>query len=148
MKRLLLACFVLFGPAVSAAADDLVIVDSAHDVATTVERLVAAVEGAGATVFARVDHAAGAANAGMELPATTLVIFGNPKLGTPVMQADRRAGLDLPMRVLAWEEDGDVMLGYLSAEALKARYAIEGVDQVFDKIAGALKKLTTTAAAQ
>ena len=75
-------------------------------VAETMDALEAAVEAAGATVFARVDHAAGARAEGMELPEAQLLIFGNPALGTPVMQDDIRAGLMLPLRVLVHDMGG------------------------------------------
>nr|HMQ58321.1 DUF302 domain-containing protein [Rhizobiaceae bacterium] len=114
--------------------------------AATADKVVAAVEKAGATVFARVDHAAGAKAVGAELPATTMVIFGNPKLGTPIIAADRRAGLDLPIRVLIWDDGGKTMIGYEAPAELKARYAIEGADASFDAMAGALDKLTGAAA--
>ncbi|WGF87403.1 DUF302 domain-containing protein [Marinivivus vitaminiproducens] len=130
----------------SVAAEDWITRESASSVDATADRLVEAVEGAGATLFARVDHAAGAQSVGQELPPTTLVIFGNPKVGTAIMQADPRAGLDLPMRVLVWQEDGRTMIGYEDPEALKARYAIEGADPSFATMAAALEKLTTVAA--
>lgn len=78
---------------------------SPHDVPSTVERLQAAIEKRGAKVFAVIDHAAGAASIDAELRPTTTVIFGNPKLGTPIMQANQKAAFDLPMRVLVMEEE-------------------------------------------
>lgn len=89
----------------------VVTIESAHDVATTVDRLEDAVEGAGAKVFARVDHSAGAANVDLELRPTQMLMFGNPKLGTPALQAGQTIGMDLPLRVVAWEDEtGKVML--------------------------------------
>jgi uncharacterized protein (DUF302 family) len=120
--------------------------ESSASVVETADQLVSAAEGAGATVFARVDHAAGAEAVGEELPPTTLVIFGNPRIGTPILQADRRSGLDLPLRVLIWEEDGSTMLGYEDPDALRERYAIEGADEAFEAMKGALENLTTAAA--
>ena len=84
----------------AAMADNWIIKDSASDVATTADKLVAAVEGAGAKVFARVDHAAGAASVDQQLAPMTMVMFGNPKMGTPILQNAPEAGLDLPIRVL------------------------------------------------
>ncbi len=148
MRKLVLASAIIAlsaAQAVSQASAEWITRESPASVTETADRLVAAAEGAGATVFARVDHAAGAQAVGEELPPTTLVIFGNPKIGTPILQADRRAGLHLPLRVLIWEEDGATMLGYEDPDALKDRYAIEGADAAFEAMRGALEKLTTAA---
>ncbi len=107
--------------------------------------MVAAVEEAGARVFARVDHAAGAKSVDEELEPTILLIFGNPRIGTPIIKAERRAALDLPLRVLIWEEDGVTRIGHEDPQDLKARYGIDGADEAFDAMSGALAKLTTAA---
>jgi uncharacterized protein (DUF302 family) len=127
------------------AADGWITRESPASVSETADRLVAAAEGAGAIVFARVDHAAGAAAVGEELAPTTLVIFGNPRIGTPIIQANRRTGLDLPLRVLIWEEAGATMLGYEDPDRLKDRYSVEGADDEFAAMRGALENLTTAA---
>lgn len=129
----------------TAQAENWIIKDSAHDVSTTADKLVAAVEAAGAKVFARVDHAAGARSIGAELVPMTLVMFGNPKLGTPILQAAPQAGLDLPIRVLVWDEDGATKIGYVDPQDLKARYSIKTADKSFQMMAGALSKLTDAA---
>lgn len=130
----------------NAMADNWIVKSSPHSVEKTVSQLTAAIEGAGAKVFAVVDHAAGASNVGAELAPSTLVIFGNPKIGTPIMQNNIRAGLDLPLRVLVFEDARETKIGYLDPAALKARYGIEGIDEVFAKVTGALNKLTDAAA--
>lgn len=129
----------------AAMADNWIIKDSASDVATTADKLVTAVEGAGAKVFARVDHAAGAASIDAELAPMTLVMFGNPKLGTPILQAAPQAGLDLPIRVLIWDDNGATKIGYLDPADLKVRYSVEGADKSFEMMTGALGKLTDAA---
>lgn len=147
MRKLLIATLLtLVAP--SAFAGDWIIKDSAGSASQTADQLVAAVEKAGAKVFARVDHAEGAKAAGMALEPTVLVIFGNPKIGTPIIAANRRAGLDLPIRVLIWEEAGKTRLGYENPADLKSRYAVEGADEAFAAMAGALDKLTEMAAAK
>ena len=118
---------------------------SKHPVQSTVERLVAAIEGVGAKVFATVDHAAGARSVGQDLAPTVLVIFGSPKMGTPIIQANRRVGVDLPVRVLIWEDKGVTRVGYEAPDALKARYGVEGADASFAAMSKALDKLTTAA---
>ncbi|GAB4350191.1 MAG: DUF302 domain-containing protein [Oricola sp.] len=146
MKRrpaaVLLAVAAMTGPAL---ADTWIVKDSAFPVAATADRLVAAAGNAGATVFARVDHAAGAEAIGEEMAPMVMVMFGNPKLGTPILKAAPRAGLDLPLRVLVWDDGGTTRVGYLAPGDLKARHAVEGADGAFEAMAGALDKLTDAA---
>lgn len=95
-------------------------------VTETVDRLVHLVESKGLTVFCRVDHAAGAVAAGMQLRPTTVVIFGNAKGGTPLMQASQSIGIDLPLKVLAWEDaTGQTWLAYNDPVWLTERYGIQ-----------------------
>lgn len=137
---------LLLATSVSARAEDgWVIKTSAVSVEKTADKLVAAVEKAGAKVFARVDHAAGARSIDAELTDMTVVMFGNPKIGTPVLQAEPRAGLDLPNRVLIWDDEGQTKIGYLDPADLKARYKVSGADQAFEVMSGALGKLTDAA---
>ncbi len=126
-------------------AENWIIKDGVSDVAVTTDKLVAAVEGAGATLFARVDHAAGATSIGAELAPMTMVMFGNPKLGTPILQSAPRAGLDLPIRVLIWDDNGTTKIGYLDPADPKARYEVSDADKSFEMMAGALGKLTDAA---
>jgi uncharacterized protein (DUF302 family) len=86
---------------------------SSTDFETTMRRLVEAIESAGMTVFARIDHAAGAREAGLRMPPTVLLLYGNPKGGTPIMIAAPLAALDLPLRVLLREaSDGQTLLSF------------------------------------
>src|SRR5579871_3234066 len=94
-------------------ASGLTTLPSHHSVAETLERLSAALKAKGVREFARVDHAAGAAEVGLTLRPTTVVIFGNPAAGTPLMQADQRIGLDLPLKALVWQDEaGQVWLTF------------------------------------
>lgn len=128
------------------ASDGMVTVKSAHDVQTTVEKLVAVLESKGMNVFARVNHAAGAEKAGLELRPTELVLFGNPKVGTPLMQCSQSIAIDLPQKMLAWQaEDGTVHLSYNDPMHLKSRHSTEGCDEVFKKVSGALGKFAAAA---
>ena len=130
----------------TAAETKLVTKPSAYSVSVTLDRLSKMLTSKGITVFTRVDHAAGAKKAGLDLPPTELLIFGNPKLGTPLMQSNRAIGADLPMKALAWEDkDGKVYLSYTAPEALKARYGISDKDKVFQTMTGALGKFTDAA---
>ncbi len=144
MLMALAALLVMVAPGF--ANDDLVVKKSPHSVGMTLDKLTAVLESKGITVFARIDHAAGAVKVDQQLRPTQVLVFGNPKLGTPLMSADQRIGLDLPLKALAWQDaSGAVWLGYTKPDALKARYAIEGRDEVFAKITGALDKLTGAA---
>jgi uncharacterized protein (DUF302 family) len=119
---------------------------SPHDVATTMDRLVAAVEGAGATVAARIDHAASAAKAGMEMAPNQVLIFGNPKLGTPMMQSAPSIGLDLPLKVQVYQDaDGTVRVIYRKMDGLAAEHGADSPSLA--KAAGALNKFTDKAIA-
>jgi uncharacterized protein (DUF302 family) len=93
------------------ADEGLINLPATRPVAELIDRLEAALATRGITVFARIDHAAGAATAGMPLRPTTVLIFGDPRAGTPLMRAEQRLGLDLPLRILAWEDaDGRTWL--------------------------------------
>lgn len=133
----------------SAAAADMIHKISPHPVAETIDRLSAAVEDAGATVFARVDHAAGAGTVDMELRPTELLIFGNPQLGTPAMQDAQSFGLDLPLRVLAYADgDGVVHVIYHDPADLADAHGTPTDAPYLAKMTGALDTLTETAIAQ
>jgi len=107
------------------ADDGLVTVASAFPVSETVDRLAAAAEAAGLRVFARVDHAAGAAEAGMQLRPTELILVGNPRGGTPLMQDGQTAGIDLPLRALAWEDsDGQAWVTTNDTAWIAARHGL------------------------
>ena len=146
MRIILAALFVaLAAPALSQSA--LIAVKSAHDVPTTVARLENAIQSRGAAVVAKVDHAAGAKSVGQELRPTVVVIFGNPRLGTPLMQSNQQAGLDLPMRIAVWQDaQGAVWLGYAPPKDLAERHAIKDRDPVIQQMTGALAAIAAEAA--
>jgi len=146
MKRILLAAALAVGAGLAQAAE-IVKVPVSGSVEDAMDRLVSVVEGAGATVFARVDHAGGAGKIGETLAPMQLLMFGNPRIGTPALQDAPMAGLMLPLRVLAYEDaDGAVWLAYEDPAAMLSGVgATAGADYV-GKIAGALKTLTAKAA--
>lgn len=147
MTRLSAIAFValMAGPAL--ADDDITKVPASGDVAATMDALEAAVTGAGATVFARVDHAGGASSVGMELADSQLLIFGNPKLGTPAMQADPLAGLYLPLKVLVYADgDGKVWLAYENPADTFDDLSVPEDAEALKMMTGALGKLTAKAA--
>ena len=116
---------------------------SQFDVNETINRLELALNEKGIKPVARVDHAAAARLVDMELRPTQVLFFGNPKLGTPLMQSDQTAGLELPMRVLAWEtEDGSTWLAYNSPQAIVDRLNLQTVADAVDKLVNVLDALT------
>ena len=109
--------------ATSLAADGLVAVKSPHSVKDTLDRLEAAAKGKGLNVFLRLDHAAGAQKIGKTLRPTELLVFGNPQGGTPLMECAQTAGIDLPLKALAWQDSaGQVWLGYNDPRFLAKRH--------------------------
>jgi len=105
--------------------DGLMTVRSSHGVRETMDRLEADVRAHGLTVFARIDHAAGAEEAGLALRPTELLIFGNAKGGTPLMQAAQTIGIDLPLKALAWQDAaGDIWLSWNSPQWLAERHGL------------------------
>ncbi len=127
MKHLIAALLLLVAPLVTQAADNgIQSRPSPYSVADTVDRLEAVLKGKGVKVFARIDHGAEAQAARLSLPPTQLLIFGNPKTGTPLMQAAPTIGLDLPMKVLVWQDaQGQVQVAWNSADYLIQRHGLE-----------------------
>lgn len=121
---------------------------SPKSVSATMDALQAAVEGAGATVFARVNHAAGAASVDMELNDAELLIFGNPRLGTPAMQADIHAGLQVPLRVLVYAGDDGTVVAYESVPTMFDGLNVPLDAEFAQKMTGALAGLTGKAVAE
>ncbi|MGH8288400.1 MAG: DUF302 domain-containing protein [Steroidobacteraceae bacterium] len=98
---------------------------SQHSVASTIERLEVLLKARGILVFARIDFSGDAARAGLQMPAEQMLIFGNPKAGTPLMLAAPAVGLDLPLKVLAWEaSDGKIWAAYNDPKYIVQRYQL------------------------
>ncbi|MEJ6395358.1 DUF302 domain-containing protein [Gymnodinialimonas sp. 2305UL16-5] len=148
MTRLMTAIGALVMAATPVLADDFQERRSADDVATTMDRLVAAVEGAGATVFARVNHGAGAASVELELVDAELLVFGNPMLGTPAIQDDIRAGLVLPLRVLVYGDGDGSVITWETPDSMFDDLEIEDDAPYIERMNGALDNLTAAAAGE
>jgi uncharacterized protein (DUF302 family) len=118
----------------------LISIQSEFDPTETVKRLEAEIKRHGMTVFARMDHAALANEAGLPLLPTVLIIFGNPKVGTPLMQANQSIGLDLPLKFLVWQNAaGRTWLAYNDPEWLADRHGIAAdLNQITADMADAL----------
>ena len=123
-RSILAIAMTVFAGVVS-AADGLVTVKSPYNVKDTMSRLEEAVKQRGLNVFARVDHAAGAAKVGKTLRPTEVLIFGNPQGGTPFMECEQTVGIDLPLKALVWEDAGaQVWVGYNDPAYLAQRHGV------------------------
>ena len=125
MKRVrtLLLPLLLSIASLASAADGLIAIKSPHSAAVTMNRLEDVAKQRGLTVFARVDHASGAAKVGKPLRPTEVLIFGNPQGGTPLMECAQSAGIDLPLKALVWEDaSSQVWVGYNDPAYLAKRH--------------------------
>lgn len=130
------------------AIDGLTTIKSKFGPKDTMDRLTAEVTSKGMNVFARIDHAAGAASVGMPLRSTEVLIFGNAKGGTPLMQAVQTIGLDLPLKILVWQDEaGDTFLTYNDPAWLARRHGITGeMEAVAGKLSAAIAAVASAAA--
>jgi len=117
--------FLLFSPAVLAQPDGVTGIPSNHSVAASIDRLASLAEGRGMKIFALIDFAADAKTAGLSLRPMQMMIFGNSRAGTPLIVASPTVAIDLPLKVLAWEDaDGEVLLSYNTPEYLGNRHRL------------------------
>ena len=146
IRSLLVLLLVACVSGLAVADDGIIKMKSQHTVPVTANKLVTVLKEKGMTVMSRVNHSANAKMAGLELRPTELVIFGNPKVGTPLMHCTRSVAIDLPQKALIWEDDsGQVWLGYNDPDYLKQRHSIAGCDEVLEKITGALNAFAKAA---
>jgi len=124
-------------PATAPSADGVISKPSPYSVDETIQRLDEVVRGKGLTVFARIDHRAGAREAGLDMQDEQVLIFGNPRAGTPLMVARPLAGLDLPLRVLVWRaSDGRVWASYQDSAFIARRYGLpDGLEKNISAVA-------------
>jgi uncharacterized protein (DUF302 family) len=128
---------------------ELVTLPSAHGASETIVRLKSLLAHKGIAVFAHIDHAAAAQKVGLSLRPTQVLIFGNPQAGTPLMQSQQTIGLDLPLRVLVWEDAaGKVWLTYRRVESLARQHHVAGHDEAVKSLDAGLAGLARAATAQ
>jgi uncharacterized protein (DUF302 family) len=129
------------------AAQGLTTIRSSYEPQDTMDRLEAAVKAKGMTVFARIDHAAGATGAGLPLRPTEVLIFGNARAGTPLMQSVQTIGLDLPLKALVWQDaSGKTWLSYNDPAWLAIRYGLSGeTEAAVNIMASALEAMAKAA---
>jgi len=124
-------------------------VRSAFGPAETMARLDTEIKAAGLTVFARINHAALADEAGLQLRPTEVILFGNPRGGTPLMQAAQTIGIDLPLKALVWQDGaGKCWLSYNEPDWLVQRHGITGADRVTAAMGASLRAIALNATSQ
>jgi uncharacterized protein (DUF302 family) len=140
----ILAVFFIVSTAV--AGDGLISVKSSHDVKVTADRLENILNQKGMTVFIRINHSAGAQKVGKKLRPTELVVFGNPKVGTPLMQCGQSVAIDLPQKALIWQDDkGQAWLTYNDPNYLAQRHGLSECTEVIKKVEKALSNFAKAA---
>lgn len=147
-----LAVAALLGGAAASAfsPDGLLTRPSAYSVDATIERFEAAVKKRGFLVFARLDHAAAAESVGLKMPRATVIVFGNPRLGTPIFLKTPTLAIDLPLKALVWEDSsGKVFVSYNSADyvfgTIYARHGVPSDKSVADRVEGTLAAMADEA---
>lgn len=148
MKKYLFAVLLKLALVIPAmAAEGVISVESSYPVEETANRLENILKEKGMKIFNRIKHSEGAKSVGVELNPTELVIFGNPKVGAPLMQCQQTAALDLPQKALIWQDDGGkVWITYNDPGYLQSRHAIPGCEEVLAKVAKALAGISSAAA--
>jgi uncharacterized protein (DUF302 family) len=142
--------FALIGPPLALAGDDgIVKVKSAYPLAQTIERLKSDIAGKGIKFFDEIDQSKLAADAGIKLRPSVLLVFGNPPLGTQFITASAAAGLDWPVRLLVFEnESGEVWMAYTDFDWIARRHGIESRDEQFKMASKVISAITSSAQAK
>ncbi|GAA3706328.1 DUF302 domain-containing protein [Oceanisphaera sediminis] len=140
---------LLFAVAISASAqtaDGMMNIESTFTVKDTADRMESILKENGMTVFNRIDHAQGADKVGLELRDTELLLFGNPRVGSPLMQCRQSVAIDLPQKALIWQDEANrVWISYNEPGYLAKRHDITGCEEVISKIEKALAGMATKA---
>jgi len=148
MKKLIFIIFFITSMPLSADSH-LIILESSHSTQETANRFANLVEEKGLTLFARIDHAKNAASVDLELGPTEVILFGNPKVGTLLMQCAATIGIDLPQKVLVWENaEGATQLAYTDPNYLKDLHGLQGCEDVITKVSTLLAKLASAATSE
>jgi uncharacterized protein (DUF302 family) len=137
---------ILLFASLACADSGIISIKSSHDVKITADRLENILRAKGMVVFIRVNHTEGAQKVGKTLRPTEVIIFGNPKIGTPLMQCSQSVAIDLPQKALIWEDKmGQVWLSYNNPKYLAKRHGIKECVEVLKKIENALSNFTNAA---
>ena len=146
-KAILIALAIVFIAFPALASDGIVNVQSTFNVEETADRMESILKEKGMTVFNRIKHSEAAAAVGIELRNTELILFGNPKVGSPLMKCQQSAAIDLPQKALIWEDDkATVWISYNNPRYLEKRHNITGCEEVISKIERALAGIAESTA--
>lgn len=147
MKKLIIIALLILSIAIPAgAADGVVNVQSTFDVKETADRMESILKEKGMTVFNRIKHSENAGKVGIELRDTELIIFGNPKVGSPLMKCQQSVAIDLPLKALMWEDDkGKVWISYNNPRYMEKRHNIAGCEEVTSKMEMVLASIAKSA---
>ncbi|MEF2552296.1 DUF302 domain-containing protein [Aurantimonas sp. A2-1-M11] len=137
---------ILLSGVTAQAMEGMNIRSASGSVEETVARLTAAIENAGAKVVAVVDHAANARSVDADIPETRVIIFGNPKLGTPLIQENALVAIDLPQKMLVWRDGETTKVGYLEPDVLATRYGLDPASEPVTSMTTAMDRLAGMAA--
>jgi uncharacterized protein (DUF302 family) len=146
LKIILSAMFVLAFTGSALATESIISVESNYTVGATANRFEKVLKKKGFTIFSRINHSKNAADVDLKLAPTEVIIFGNPKVGTALMQCSKTVAIDLPQKALFWQDEkGLVWLSYNNPEYLKKRHGIKGCNQMIAKISHVLDQLSQAA---
>lgn len=147
MKRIILSVIaILLYTVPLLAAEGVITVPSKFGVEETANRMENILKEKGMTLFNRINHAEGASSVGIEIRDTELLIFGNPKVGSPLMKCQQIVAIDLPQKALIWKDNTDVVhISYNDPGYLQSRHNVSGCEEVFTKIGKALAGITHAA---
>ena len=151
MKRITISALtiILFISCQANAQDGFHKIKSSHSVDATVTKLSDVITAKGMTIFATINHQQGAIKAGLDLRPTVLVIFGNPKVGTALMQCDQRIGLVLPLKMLVWQDEvGVTWLGYREPSKFNNEYNLESCNETLAKVKNAMANFARAATSE
>ena len=150
MKKTIFIALALFTIAIpAAAADGVITIPSVFTVSETADRLQNILGEKGMTIFNRIKHSESASKVGIKLRKTELIIFGNPKVGSPLMKCQQSVAIDLPQKALVWEDDkAQVWISYNDPRYLAVRHNISGCEEVVAKIEKALASIANSASSE
>lgn len=146
MKKIIFGILLIIGTVSAQTSNGMINILSPFSVEQTTSNLEFLLEKKGMTIFNKIEHSKAAKKIGTELRDTKLIIFGNPKIGSKLMECKQSVAIDLPQKFLIWQDDeGDVFISYNSTQYLKQRHKIEGCDGVLKKVKNALAGITKAA---
>ncbi|MFT2110669.1 DUF302 domain-containing protein [Marinomonas sp. 2405UD68-3] len=148
MKKMIPAALLALSISAPAfAVDGMINVQSSHSVKETADRMEGVLKEKGMTVFNRIKHSEGASKVGIELRDTELVLFGNPKVGSPLMACSQSIAIDLPQKALIWEDEAkNVWISYNDPKYLEKKHNLVGCEAVIEKVGNALAGITKVVA--